>query len=184
MSFDYVLGLIYCAGMGALCLVPIAILVGRKRRALGRVLFLPLVLSIGCVVYSVSPPIRPASVLYTDAFKESPDSTITDLKACQSGSSGYYRGFIQFHAPPETAKRLQVKITGFPFGDEGISPDISGRREMPRWFRVPQKTTRFYFMDRSIACVGHFGITFQPDVAEFYYDSTLHLVQVYWDFYD
>ena len=128
---------------------------------------------------------RPVASLYTDVFQESPDTTITDLKAYQHGVSGYYHGYVQFHAPPKTFQHLQKKVVDSVWGSRSIDNSLGwGEDWKPDWFHASKLPGRSWQMKRSTVCVGHFGLTFYPDTCELRYFEKENLVQVHWGYYD
>ncbi|WP_394792767.1 hypothetical protein [Armatimonas sp.] len=185
MSHDGAAYLVVLFSIIALVLVPFGIRLLRQKRPIGLIFTAPLVLAIGCWLYMSLSFTRPVTYLYTDAFQEPPDTTITDLKAYQRGVSGYYHGYVQFHAPPETFQRLKKKVVDSIWGSSSTDNSLGwGEDWKPDWFHASKLPGRSWRMKRSVACVGHFGLTFYPDTCELRYFEKENLVQVHWGYYD
>jgi hypothetical protein len=169
MSHDGAAYLVMLFSLVALILIPFGIRLLRQKRPIGLIFITPLVQV-------------PAKTLFTETFGEPPDSTITDLKAIRTGGAGNYRAFIQFHAPPETVKRLVPGTLSHP---SYVRSRMGwGSEDIPVWFHIPSDKVEEGSLPKR-TYTGHFGITFFPDgPPQIRYTSQENLIQVFWGYYD
>jgi hypothetical protein len=152
----------------------------RKNRVIGLGSLTVLWGSFSALVYqslSLSPP---APSLYAEVFGEKPDTTIRYLRATRIGSTGDYRTFLQFYAPPPTVKHL--------LGNDLSSTNDTAlgwsQERIPAWWKRPSSEALATSLPARLL-TGHFGIRFFPDGSpQVRYFPAENLVQVHWGYHD